>query len=251
MIQPGRLLFAPVPNLLDTRFLLETAAHLLFESAILQVNMGHLVIRHRERPTRSTVEDLPAKLLLDGDPALLAEQPVQVDRGVHRGDSIFGEEDHPHVPCPEEVDQITGDLVDGADVLGDVWMFRSQPLQIVIEVRQINQTQGRLMPDLDPFRRFGNPARRGLGRALRSGSPGGRSPERGKGKLAQVLLDLRAHGGGSGVDIKNFSAVGRVDGTRSDRIIRAGIHIIPPKHFRTSKTWVLFFCSFPNFFGFH
>ena len=70
-------------------------------------------------------------------------------------------------------------------------MLRAEPLQIVIQMREINQRQRRSMLLFDPLRGFCDPARDGIRAPLRCIDTRRRPPKAGKWKFTQNFLDLR------------------------------------------------------------
>src|ERR1044071_2072180 len=107
--------------------------------------------------------------------------------------------------------------------------FRAKPLQVVIEMRQVNQVQGRMVFVFEPFRGIHNPSRGSIGRALRRLRAGSGSPKCGERKLSEVMLELVSERNGPGINIEDLSAICRVHWARGDRIISGGIHIVPPE----------------------
>ena len=76
-------------------------------------------------------------------------------------------------------------------------------LQVVIEVRQVNQVQRGRVFVLNPFCGFGNPARGAIGLALRRSTPAA-GPQKPKKKFAEIAFDFRADGIRPGVNMKIF-----------------------------------------------
>src|SRR5205814_10525414 len=116
---------------------------------------------------------------------------------------------------------------------------------------QINQAGRELTVVFDPFRRFGNPTR---GRVRRS--PGRidarqRTPETGKRKFAEIPLDLVPDRSGLRVDVEYLSSIGRIHGARSDGIIRAGIHIVPPEKLCAGELWIALAQFLPQLASLH
>src|SRR5436190_2025627 len=72
-------------------------------------------------------------------------------------------------------------IVSGSHV--GVW---AKALEIIVEMRQINETQGRLVMLLHPSGRFGDPARSRFRLSLRSHFAGGRTPKGRKRKFTQI-----------------------------------------------------------------
>ena len=81
--------------------------------------MRDLMIGYGEDLAVAKVDQFAAKLLLDGEPALFAEQAVQMDRSVHLGDAVFGEQHHVNAAPFEEVDQVPDDFIDLMQVIDD------------------------------------------------------------------------------------------------------------------------------------
>src|SRR5438445_217680 len=114
-------------------------------------------------------------------------------------------------------------------------MLRSESLQVVIQVRQVNEAQGRSEPALDPPGRLGNPTRSRLRRALRAFQSCRRPPKAGKRKFTQVAFDFRAYRVRAGINIEDLPAVSRIDRARRDGPISAGVHIEPPEKLGAGK----------------
>ena len=72
-----------------------------------------------------------------------------LDRIAQRLDPVLGENEHAHVARPEVVDQVAGDVVDGAELAGDRRVVGPEPLQAVVEVRQVDEGQRRQVLLLD------------------------------------------------------------------------------------------------------
>ena len=82
---------------------------------------------------------------------------------------------------------------------------------------------------LNPLGRLGYPARNRLRRTLRRRDARRRSPKGGKWKFPQALLDFGTHRQGSSINVEDLAAIGWIARPWSNRIIRAGIHVIPPE----------------------
>ena len=70
----------------------------------------------------------------------------------------------------------------------------SKPLQVVIQVRQVNEVERRRVFIFNPLRGLGNPARGAVGGTLRRFDSCRRPPEAEEEKLAQILFYLFADG---------------------------------------------------------
>src|SRR5215467_3582779 len=110
-------------------------------------------------------------------------------------------------------------------------MARPEPLQVVIQMRQVNEAERRTVFLLDPSRRLGDPTRSSVWRPLRCAQSRSGSPEGWKRKLAQVLLYFPSDRVGPGVDVEKLSAVRWIHRTRRYRIIHIRIHVVPPEQF--------------------
>ena len=75
------------------------------------------------------------------------------------GDAVFGEHGDLDQACVEKVDEIADEIVDEAEVVGDFRIARAEPLQVIIEMRQVNEVERGLMAFLDPACGVGDPAR--------------------------------------------------------------------------------------------
>ena len=58
-------------------------------AAFVEIDVGHLVISHSQDPTRATVQNLQAKLVLDREPTRVSQQTVQMDRPIHGRYPVF------------------------------------------------------------------------------------------------------------------------------------------------------------------
>ncbi len=91
-----------------------------------------------------------------------------------------------------EIKQLANDCVDRLDVVGNPGMSGTESLEVVIQVRQIDQAQRRLVFVLDPLRRLGDPARRRVRRPLWRPHSGRGPPKRSERKFTEVFFYLRA-----------------------------------------------------------
>src|SRR2546422_315211 len=109
------------------------------------------MICNRKNFARSWIEHLQPELILDGNPALLAEDPVQMNGHAHVSDAVLGKNDGLHVTTLEKRDQIAHDAINLLQIARKPWITRPKPLQVVIKVRQVNERKGRLMLLFDPL----------------------------------------------------------------------------------------------------
>src|SRR5207302_10675369 len=110
----------------------------------------------------AAVQQFQPQFVFHCQPALLAEEPIQMDGPIHLSDSIFGEENDLDGLFRKKIEQIAYDGIDGPEVRDDRGMdgrafYRfcasflrrpaalkgggAEPLQIVIQMRQVNQIE--------------------------------------------------------------------------------------------------------------
>ena len=145
MIQPSGRPGGTGEDLTDSGSFFEQGPHRGFEGTVVEVDMGHLMIGHREDPAGPGIQQLQAQLLPHRQPALLPEQAVEMHRAVDGGNAVLGQEDHGHLAIVEEVDQAAHDLIDSPQVGGDGGIGGPEPLQVVIEVGKVDQAQAGLV----------------------------------------------------------------------------------------------------------
>src|SRR5262249_8767215 len=128
--------------------------------------------------------------------------------------AVFGQKQHLNGLAAEEINQVAHDLIDRLQVAQNRRVAWAQALETIIQVRQINQAQSRMVSVFDPLGRFSNPARGRVRRALRRGYSGSRAPKSRKWKFTQVSLDLGPDGEWRGVDVEHLAAIRRIDWPR-------------------------------------
>ena len=122
------------------------------------------------------IEQLAAALGVTAEQPGLAQRAVDVDRAWRPRDAVLGE-DHDAAPRLGSVDELAGTASSWREVLGGGWARRAEALQVVVEVRQVDQRQGRVDAGLTCWRR-----RRSNGVEAMS-SPGPRTVNRGRAEL--------------------------------------------------------------------
>ncbi len=100
-------------------------------------------------------------------------------------------------------------------------------LQVVVEMRQVDERQRRIEPCVDLFGRFGNPLRRSNRRS--------RPPEFKQRKRPERRLQLVAQRWRRRVDVGDLSAVGRIHRPRRHGVLRRGVHVEPPEQVRARE----------------
>jgi hypothetical protein len=204
------------------------------------------MIGHGEDAAGSGIEQFPAQLCFDGEPALFTEMAVQVNRLPDRHNAVLREDQDVDVPFPVSGDEIAHYAVDPAQIRVQSRVARSQALQAVIQMRQVNQTQVGTLSCLYPDRGVGDPAGSRLGRSVGRRNTRSRPPKGGEGELAKALLNLGSQGIRPGIDIEDLPAVSRVLRARGDAEVRAGIQVEPPKQFCAGESRVPLAQPFPD-----
>src|SRR6266446_7819050 len=146
----GRLL-GPAEDLPNARLLFQELARLFFKRAIIEVNVGDLVIGHGEHFACATIEHVPPQLILDGEPPFVPEKTVEMDWPVNVTDTVLGDDQDLNGLLRKKVEQIAHDLVYGLQVSRNRGVTGAEPLKVIIEVRQIDQAQSRVMLCFNPF----------------------------------------------------------------------------------------------------
>ena len=73
-----------------------------------------------------------------------------------------------------------------------------------------------------------------------------RAPEAGEGEGAKVFLDALPHAHRLGVHVEDLTSISRVKRARSDREVRAGVHVIPPEELGAGELRVDAAQAFPE-----
>ena len=201
------------------------------ERVVIDVNMRHLMICYGKDLARTGIEQLVSQFFLDRQPALFAEESVEMDGFVHLRDSVFRKQHHVNAALCIKIQQSADDGVNGLQVGFDRFVLGAETLEVVIQMRKVNERQRGRMLTLDPFGRFGNPTTHAIGRALRSLDACRRAPKSGKRKRAQVAFNVLADFKRVRVNIKHLPAIRRVHRARREAPICTGIHVVPPKNF--------------------
>ena len=105
------------------------------------------------------IRHLEPELIFNRNPPLLTKNAVQVNRTIHFGDAVFRDDRDFDFALFQKGDQIADECIELLKIGRDRGMIRSELLQIVIKVRQINQSQVWAIPFFDPLGRCGDPAR--------------------------------------------------------------------------------------------
>jgi hypothetical protein len=101
----------------------------------------------------------------------------------HAGDAVFGKHEDASAALLHVGDELAGDGVDFVKVLADVRMVGAEPLEVVIEVGQVDERQGGPVLVEDVAGAGGDPLRRDDIRL--------RAPEVEQGELPELGIELR------------------------------------------------------------
>ncbi len=141
MVEAQGGLLSAVENLGDAGLRFEQGANFFFQRGVVEIYMRDLVVGNSEGFAGAAIEQFEAELIFDGEPMVLAQEAVHVDGSINRSDAVFGEEQDLHGALLEKVDQVADDGIDLPKVLRDGRVIGAEALEVVIEVRQINQAQ--------------------------------------------------------------------------------------------------------------
>ena len=220
-----------VEHLSDARRGEQDLADFLTNRRIKDGDMRDLVVDDSEGLRIKSVEGKAAVLGLELEPAVSAQDLIQRNGAIDGGDGVFGDDEDFDAAGFEEFGEVADELIDipTRDVAARIG--RSEALEVVIEVREVDQTEVGLLMLFNPAGRIGDP--------LRGRQAGARAPERmereiAKFALEQLLVTLRITR-----DIEDLTAVGLIDWSRRDGDVRGGTHIVPPEKVRDLELGIL------------
>ena len=193
--------------------------------------MRDLVVDDGEGLRVERVEREAAVLGLEFEPAMSTEDLVQRDGPVDGSDSVFRDDEDFDATGFEEFGEVTDELIDFAARLIAARVGRTEALEIIVEVRQVDQAEVGLLMLFNPAGRIGNPLRR---RQAGARTPEGMEREIAKFALEQLLEALRITR-----DVEDLTAVRLIDGARRDGDVGRGTHVIPPEEVRDLELRVL------------
>ena len=205
--------------------------------------MRDLVVDDGEGLGVEGIEREAAVLGLEFEPVMRAQDLVQRHRAVDGGDGVFRDDEDLDTPGFEEVGEITDELIDFAARGVAARVGGTEALEVVIEVREVDQAEVRLLVLLDPAGAVGDP--------LRRRQAGARTPERMERKVAEVALEQFLEALRIARDVEDLTAVGLIDRTRRDGDVRRGAHVIPPEEVRDLELGVLGVEVVPDLRGEH
>ena len=177
------------------------------------------------------VEREAARLRLELEPVMPAQDLVQRDGAVDGGDGVFGDDQDLDAAGFKEIGEVADELVDVAARGIAARVGRTEALQVVVEVRQVDEAEVGLLMLLDPSGAVGDP--------LRRWQTGARAPEGVEGEIAEVALEQLFVTLREARDIEDLAAVGLIDRTRRDGDVGRGAHVVPPEEVRDLELGVL------------
>ena len=145
---------------------------------VAHIHVGELVIGDGKGVARAGVERVGLELVADREQSRFAQHAIDVHRRVHIGDSVLRQHDDPPAALAAGFHQAAADRVDGRDVLARARVGDSVALQVVVEMRQVDEQQRGRVPAIDALAAS---AIHSLDR-----NAGVRSPELRKWKCAQL-----------------------------------------------------------------
>ena len=190
-------------DLVDAGGVLEEGPDFIGDGRVVDVDVGDLVVGDGEGLATAIVEGFAAEFVFDREPAFLAEEAVEMDWAVDRGDPVFGKEEDLDVTGFVVIDQFRDDAVDGSDLRRDVGCVGSVFLQAVVEVGEVDEGECWRVFLFHPFCGSGDP--------FRGGDAGGGAPEGWERERAKVGFELITHAHGLGVDVKVLRAIRRIE----------------------------------------
>ena len=182
------------------------------------------MIGDRERGAGAGVEQLVAELVAHAEQSVLAQRAIDVHRAGDVADAVLGEhDDNCGAARFVERDEIAAHLVDLTHVGQRAGGTRTDPLQVVVEMRQVDQRQRRVVLAL---RRPSTPRQSTASRRSKPAVPRSRTAE----TCPSSGLQLVAQGSRNAVDVRQLASVGQIHRPRRDADVRRRIHVEPPEH---------------------
>jgi hypothetical protein len=177
MRDAGRGLAFGVEHLRDARRGEQGLADVFADRRVEDDDVRDLMVDDGEGFRIKDVEGLAAVLGLDLDPAVRAQDLVQRDGAVDGGDGVFGDDEHLDAAGFEEFGQVADEDVHVPSRGVAARVVRTEALEVVIKVREVDQAEVRLLMLLDPAGAVGDPLR---------GRTGAWPPERVEREIAEV-----------------------------------------------------------------
>ena len=115
---------------------------------------------------------------------------------------------------------------------------RAEPLQVVVEVRQVAERERRLAR--------GAHVHRGARDPLAGGDVGGRPPELEQREWSEPGVELVVQIGRLGIVIRDLAAVRRIHRPRRRAPVGRGVHVVPPEHLGAGEVRVAPLAGLPD-----
>ncbi len=207
------------------------------------VDVGDLMIGHRERIRLRKIEQLAAVLDAHAQELGLAQRAVHVDRGRDRRDAVFGQNDDARAVALGVRNQLARDGIDLREAPVDASILRAEPLQVVVEVRKVDERQGGRAGAAD--------MQRGIRDPLRGGDRRCRPPKLEQGKRAELAGELVAQLQRLRVAVRQLAAVRLVDRPRRDADVVRGGHVVPPEQIGGGERRIASLAGLPDLLAGH
>ena len=137
----------------------EQFPHLVAPPLIVDVDVRDLVIDDRKRRARARVEDLESQLLPHGNHSHLSQHAVDVDRRRDARTMPYSESTTvAYAPAFVELDQLVDHGVYRPQIVSHARDDGSEFLQVVVQVREVDERQRRALLLLDLLRGLRDPA---------------------------------------------------------------------------------------------
>src|SRR5437660_9449317 len=122
--------------------------------------MRHLVISYGKGIARARVKQLAPKLGSHGQQAMFPQLTVHMKHSRDRDNAVFRDKDDTRITRSIMVDQTATYRVQFVQIAYDVLAVGTEPLETVVEVRQVDQGQRRIIAPIYHLRGLCNPAAR-------------------------------------------------------------------------------------------
>ena len=159
-----------------------------------------------------------------------AQYAVDVDRPAHARDPVLREHDDARAVLLDVLDQLPANRVDRAEIARQLRIARAEPLEVVVEVRQVDERERRVPRVVEVQRAVGDPARRR--------DVGARTPVVEQREDAELRVQLVAQRHRLRVDVGDLAPVGGIHRARRDGVVRAAVHVVPPEELRAGEARV-------------
>src|SRR6266705_7149469 len=122
--------------------------------------MGNLLLGHRKSLGCTRVQQLPTEFLAHRQEAGVAQHTVDVHWAAHLGDPILGKHDDVRAILLHMLYEFAAEGIDSVYIVPDRRMVGTEALQVVIEMRQIDQGEDWLVLVVDISRTVFDPLTR-------------------------------------------------------------------------------------------